>query len=172
MQDIQKDGSKTLTEEEQQLNILYAQALKEGGRLIIYGGGSLAGDQDSVKRQFETRFPNTTVTFIIDSSNVHRSRINLQLEEKKLIPDVVQLQTIQDFPRWKAEGVLYDYRPIGWNQVYDGFKDRDGFYTGIFVFTFSNVLNKKFLSTLTKGFVPREANDFLRPEQISANLLQ
>lgn len=138
--------------------------MKEGGRLVIYGGGSLAGDQDSVKRQFETRFPNTTITFIIDSSNVHRSRINLQLEEKKVIPDVVQLQTIQDFPRWKKEGVLYNYKPVGWSQVYDGFKDLDGFYTGIFIFTFSNVVNKRFLASLPKGFTPREANDFLRPE--------
>lgn len=136
--------------------------MKEGGDLTIYGGGSLPGDQASVKRLFEARFPNTTLTFIIDSSNVHRSRINLQLEVGKVIADVVQLQTIQDFPRWKKEGVLYQYKPIGWSQVFDGFKDNEGFYTGIFVFTFSNVINKKFLSTLPT--LPREANDFLRPE--------
>lgn len=84
-----------------------------------------------------------------------------------MIADVVQLQTIQDFPRWKAEGVLQNYKPLGWSQVFDGFKDPDGFYTGIFVFTFSNILNKKFVSSLPKGFVPREAEDFLRPELIN-----
>lgn len=155
-----------IVNEDKELNELYVESLKEGGNLVIYAGGSLPGDQDAVKSQFEARFPNTTLNFIIDSSNVHRSRVNLQLGLGKLIPDVVQLQTIQDFPIWKSKGVLQEYKPVGWCQVFDGFKDPDGFYSGIFVFTFSNVLDKQRISTFPNGFVPREANDFLRPELI------
>ncbi|KAG4070534.1 hypothetical protein HA402_001200 [Bradysia odoriphaga] len=155
---------KKYASEERELNALYLESLSEGGKLTVYAGGSLPTDQDAVKRQFEERFPNTTITFIIDSSNVHRSRINYQLETGRVIADVVQLQTLHDFPIWKARGVLHSYRPIGWSQLFDGFKDRDGFYSGIFVFTFSNVVNKLFLNSLPKGFIPREAQDFLRPE--------
>jgi len=40
---------------------------------------------------------------------------------------------------WKREGVLEQYKPAGWDKVYNQVKDRDGYYTGVFFFAFSNV---------------------------------
>jgi hypothetical protein len=43
--------------------------------------------------------------------------VDLQLANNALIPDVVQFQSIQNFPRWKEEGVLMQYKPRGWSKV-------------------------------------------------------
>ena len=62
----------------------------------------------------------------MDYSKVHDARIDYQLHSRQLKADVAQLQTLQDYPRWKAEGVLMPYKPIGWDKVYKDFKDKDG----------------------------------------------
>jgi ABC-type Fe3+ transport system substrate-binding protein len=64
-------------------------------------------------------------------------RIDNQLATGTLIPDVVQLQTLQDFVRWKRMGVLAPYKPAGFSKVYPAFKDPDGAWTAIAVLAFS-----------------------------------
>lgn len=85
--------ARTLTE-------LHTAALAEGGRLIVYAGGDTAGQQDGMKKAFEDRFPGMTLDIIVDYSKFHESRIDFQLTTETLVPDVAQLQTLQDFPRW------------------------------------------------------------------------
>ncbi|WP_308122024.1 extracellular solute-binding protein [Streptomyces sp. TRM70350] len=75
------------------------------------------------------------------------------------VADVVHLQTVDDFPRWKKEGVLQKYKPVGWNKIFDQIKDKDGYYTGLFFFAFSNVT-----ATRLGDDAPVEAKDFLKPE--------
>ena len=53
------------------------------------------------------------------------------------MPDVVQLQTTQDFIRWKEAGVLRLYKPSGFSKVHPGFKDPDGAWLAIAVYAFS-----------------------------------
>ena len=143
------------------LDELYKAAVKEGGRLIVYAGGDTAGQQDGMKKAFEERFPGMTLDIVVDYSKFHGARIDNQLATGTLVPDVAQLQTLQDFPRWKKDGVLMDYKPAGWDAIYKDFRDKDGAYTGIFVDAFSNLVNSKLLP---KDQWPTEAKDYLRPE--------
>jgi hypothetical protein len=74
---------------------------------------------------------------IIDYSKYHDVRIDNQLATGTPVPDVVQLQTTQDFTRWKEAGVLRLYKPSGFSKVYPGFKDPDGAWVAIAVYAFS-----------------------------------
>lgn len=146
--------------EKQSMNQLYQAALKEGGKLVVYAGGDTPEQQNGIKSAFEKRFPGMTLDTVVDYSKIHDARIDLQLANKNIVADVVQLQTLQDFPRWKAENVLLKYKPIGWDKVYKDFKDKDGAWTGVFVDAFSNVSNQSALGGVKP---PREANDYLNP---------
>ncbi|WLE00707.1 extracellular solute-binding protein (plasmid) [Agrobacterium leguminum] len=148
--------------EKRSLDELHKAAVTEGGRVIVYAGGDTAGQQDGIKKAFEQRFPGVTLDVIVDYSKYHEARIDNQIATKSLIPDIIQIQTLQNFPRWKAEGVLQPYKPLGWDKVYAPFKDKDGTFTGIFVDAFSNVVNTKLLPD--KKSWPTEAKDYLRPE--------
>ncbi|MGF7111598.1 hypothetical protein QF017_001083 [Pseudomonas laurylsulfatiphila] len=149
-------------EESRRLEALHKAALAEGGRVIEYAGGDTAGQQDGMKSAFESRFPCMTLDVIVDFSKFHEARIDNQIATKSLVSDVVQIQTLQNFPCWKSEGRLLPYKPIGWSKVYPAFKDKDGAYTGVFVDAFSNVINSKLLPDSKQW--PREAKDYLRPE--------
>uniref|UniRef100_A0A914I2G4 Uncharacterized protein n=1 Tax=Globodera rostochiensis TaxID=31243 RepID=A0A914I2G4_GLORO len=132
-----------IREERRTLDQLYAAALKEGGRVIVYAGGDTAGQLDWTKMAFERRFPNITMDVVVDYSKFHVPRIDYQLAKRSLVPDVVQLQSLHEFPRWKEMGVLMPYKPAGWNAIYKDYRDSDGYFTGIVVFSFSNVVNSK-----------------------------
>uniref|UniRef100_A0A183BT18 DUF1574 domain-containing protein n=1 Tax=Globodera pallida TaxID=36090 RepID=A0A183BT18_GLOPA len=151
-----------IQEERRTLDQLYAAALKEGGRLILYAGGDTAGQQDWTKMAFERRFPNITLDVVVDYSKFHAPRIDYQLANRSLVPDVVQLQTVQDFPRWKEMGVLKPYKPAGWNAIYKDYRDPDSYFTGIVVYSFSNVVNSRLVPNQSEW--PREAADYLKPK--------
>ncbi|MDO5658435.1 MAG: extracellular solute-binding protein [Paracoccus sp. (in: a-proteobacteria)] len=144
------------------LDQIHQAALAEGGRVIVYAGGDTAGQQDGMKQAFETRFPGMVLDIIVDYSKFHEARIDNQIATDTLVPDVVQIQTLQNFPRWKADGVLEPYKPLNWEHIYEPFRDADGAYTGIFVDAFSNVVNTELLPDPSTW--PREARDYLRPD--------
>ncbi|MDO4998237.1 MAG: ABC transporter substrate-binding protein [Neisseria sp.] len=143
------------------LDQLYADAVKEGGHLVVYAGGDTPEQQNGIKAAFEKRFPKMKLDTIVDYSKIHDARIDYQLETGQLKADVVQLQTLQDYPRWKAQGVLLNYKPLGWDKVYADFKDADGAWTGVFVDAFSNLSNAEALGDIP---APKEANDYLNPQ--------
>ncbi|MEE4598346.1 extracellular solute-binding protein [Streptomyces sp. DSM 41524] len=145
--------------EEAQLQKLYKQALAEGGTLTVYAGGSEAGQNDFLKDAFVRKFPNIKVNIVVDYSSTHDARIDNQIAERHVVADVVHIQNLDDYPRWKKEGVLERYKPVGWDRVYGEFKDREGYYTGLFVVGFSNVT-----ATKLGDSAPVEAQDFLKPE--------
>lgn len=142
------------------LDELYQRALKEGSEVTVYAGGDTAGQQDGIKHAFEKRFPGLTLNVIVDYSKFHDARIDNQMATGRLVPDVVQLQTLQDYPRWKKEGALLNYKPKGWEKIYPDFRDKDGAWTGVFVDAFSNVINTK---ALPETQWPTEAKDYLNP---------
>ncbi|KHN50660.1 ABC transporter substrate-binding protein [Pectobacterium fontis] len=150
-----------VSQENRSLEHIYQSALKEGGVVTVYAGGDTPGQQDGIKQAFEKRFPGMKLNVIVDYSKFHDARIDNQLATKSLVPDVVQLQTLQDFPRWKKEGVLLNYKPAGWDKIWPEFRDGDGAWTGVFVDAFSNVVNSR---QLQQKDWPREAADYLRPE--------
>ncbi|GFJ87778.1 ABC transporter substrate-binding protein [Phytohabitans rumicis] len=73
----------------------------------------------------------------MDYSKYHDVRVDNQLATGTLVPDVVQLQTLQDFTRWKSLGVLRPYKPAGFAKLYPAFRDPDGAWIATSVVAFS-----------------------------------
>jgi ABC-type Fe3+ transport system substrate-binding protein len=130
-------AGRPVREETKSLDELYADALAEGGKLVIYAGGDTATQQDFTKQAFLSRFPDIDLTIVVDYSKYHDVRVDNQLATGTLVPDVVQFQTVQDFTRWKRQGVLLPYKPAGFSKLYKGFRDPDGAWIAIAVIAFS-----------------------------------
>ncbi|MFI7699505.1 ABC transporter substrate-binding protein [Nonomuraea sp. NPDC049480] len=124
-------------EEKKSLDELYADARREGGELVIYAGGDTPDQQDATKQAFLSQFPDIKLTLVVDYSKYHDVRIDNQLATNTLVPDLVQLQTLQDFTRWKRMGVLLPYKPAGFSSLYPQFRDPDGAWVSIAVVAFS-----------------------------------
>jgi ABC-type Fe3+ transport system substrate-binding protein len=146
--------------ETKSLSQLYNDAVAEGGQLVVYAGGDSANQNDGLAQAFAQQFPSVHITVKTDLSKYHDARIDNQLARGRLEPDVAQLQTLQDFDRWKSQGRLLAYKPAGWDAVYPQFKDSDGAYTGIMVLAFSYLSNN---ALVPAGQEPRTALDFLDP---------
>ena len=142
------------------LQWLYNEARVEGGQLVVFAGGDSANQNDGLKQAFEQQFPGLTLTIRTDLSKYHDARIDNQLARNRLEPDLTHLQTLQDFDRWKDEGVLLQFVPEGFEQVYDEFKDKDGYYVGIAAYAFSYLSNN---TLIPPDQAPRTALDFLDP---------
>ncbi|HEX7816802.1 ABC transporter substrate-binding protein [Dyella sp.] len=147
------------TQEAQQLDRLYRNALAEGGQLVVYGGGDSPGGLDDMGKAFEDRFPGVSIHIVTDLSKFHDARIDNQIARNRLVVDVAHLQTLHDFTYWKRRGDLLRYVPeIGWRHVPPGLKDQQGYYTGIGVLSLGNVVNA---DVAPHGFTPTTALDFL-----------
>ena len=128
-------------EETRTLDELYRDALAEGGKLVVYAGGDLAdsGSGAAARTAFRQRFPEIDLRLIVDYSKYHDVRVDNQLATNTLVPDIVQLQTVQDFTRWKREGRLLHYKPAGFGKLYNKFRDPDGAWIAGVVLAFSYV---------------------------------
>lgn len=136
--------------------------MAENGTLVVYAGGDAPDQQDGNRAGFEAAFPGIKVEIVVDLSKYHDARIDYQLKTDTVVVDVAQLQTLHDYPRWKKEGVLLNYKPIGWEHIYDALKDPDGAYTGVFMDAFTTNVNTQLLPNNSSW--PVEANDYLKPE--------
>ncbi|WP_329265005.1 ABC transporter substrate-binding protein [Streptomyces sp. NBC_01478] len=136
-----KSATGSGSEETRTLDELYQDALAEGGKLVVYAGGDLAnsGSGASARTAFRTRFPEIDLQLIVDYSKYHDVRIDNQFATDTLVPDVVQMQTLQDFTRWKREGRLLHYKPAGFSKLYKKFRDPDGAWISAQVIAFSYV---------------------------------
>jgi len=143
----------------QSMDVLYEKAKLEK-ELIIYGGGP-ASLYEVPAKAFEQKYPGIKVTIHADFSNVLNEKINQQLKSKKLDADLAILQTAQDYIHWKKEDVLARFKPAGWREIDKSFKDRDGYYVGVFVTSVSYAYNKDLVKP---GDAPTSAKDFLKPE--------
>lgn len=132
------DTSTTTDAEVRALDALYQSALAEGGKLIVYAGGDTPQQQDGTKAAFLKQFPKMAIDIVVDYSKFHDVRIDNQLATNSLVPDVVQLQTLQNFPRWKAEGHLLPFKPEGFAKVHPSFRDPNGAWiaTGVIAFSY------------------------------------
>ncbi|MCX4766897.1 extracellular solute-binding protein [Streptomyces sp. NBC_01275] len=147
-------------EETRSLDELYRAALAEGGKLVIYAGGDTPTQQDGTKAAFRARFPDIDLTLIVDYSKYHDVRVDNQAATGTLVPDVVQLQTLQDFTRWKAQGRLLSYKPAGFSKVHDGFKDPQGAWVAVAAIGFSFMYD----TAAVGSDAPRTPLDLLDPK--------
>ncbi|KAE8910417.1 hypothetical protein PF005_g31006 [Phytophthora fragariae] len=106
-------------EESKTIDDLYTDAVAEGGNLVLYHGGDTPTQQAGLHDAFAQRFPNINFTVVVDYSKYHDVRIDNQLETDTLVPDVVALQTLQDFTRWAKAGVLLPYKPKGFSKIHN-----------------------------------------------------
>jgi ABC-type Fe3+ transport system substrate-binding protein len=141
----------------QAMDVLYEAAKKEGA-LILVGGGP-APPYEKFAREFEQRYPGIAVAVSGGPSNVHSAEIDKQIAARALRIDLAMLQTVQDFERWKAAGLLLPFKPDGFDKVDAAWKDADGAYVGVQVSGLVYGYNTQLVSA-----APRTALDFLKPE--------
>ena len=130
-------AAQTAEAESAELQALYQAAIRDGGKLVVYAGGDTAQQQDATKAAFVKRFPGIDIQIIVDYSKIHDVRIDNQIARGAAVPDVVQLQTLQNFPRWKKEGHLLAFKPAGFAGLHPQFRDADGAWQAIGVLAFS-----------------------------------
>src|SRR6267378_1602800 len=143
----------------QSIDELYQAAKKEG--VLSLNGGGLAGLYEPWVQEFERRFPGIKVKLTADFSNILAPIIDREIAERKLSVDLTIFQTLQDYDRWKKQGVLMSFRPEGWDQIHQSFKDPDGQYVGVAVYALSYAYNTQAIAGID---VPGSAQDFLKPE--------
>lgn len=137
---------------------LYAKANAEGA-IAIYAAGPTE-PHERFARDFEQRFPGLKVSITGGFSNVLNSRINQQIKDKKAEADLIIFQTIQDFVGWKQQGALLNFKPEGFDQVAENFRDNDGAYVAIGAIPMTYAYNTKLVAPTD---VPKSALDFLKP---------
>lgn len=135
--DVSAKARTPVREEARSLDTLYDEAVAEGGELVVFAGGDIAAQQEATVKAFQARFPKIRLTMLVDYSKFHDVRVDNLLATGKPVPDVVQLQTLQDFPRWKQQGQLLPYKPAGFSKVHREFRDAEGAWSAIGVIAFS-----------------------------------
>jgi ABC-type Fe3+ transport system substrate-binding protein len=141
----------------QTLDELYEKAKLEKSVALVAAGPS--EPYQGWIREFQARYPGVTVSFTGGLSNGLNRSINQQIADKKMVADLAIFQTIQDFVRWKREGALLMFRPLGSDQIDPAFKDEDGAFTTVSVNMVSYAYNTHLVAAAD---VPRSALDFLK----------
>lgn len=147
--------------EQTELTALYDKAKTEAGPLTVYMGGDAPGQWNAIAKAFSKEYPGITLNIVVDLSKYHDARIDNQIATKNLVVDVAILQTLQDFDRWKKEGRLLRYKPVGWSNIYPFAKDADGYWTGAMYFAFTSMVNRQ---ALPEGIAAFKATDLLDPK--------
>jgi ABC-type Fe3+ transport system substrate-binding protein len=151
-------GSSALPLGAETLDEIYAKAKGEGA-LSIYGGGPARLYEGWVK-EYEARFPGVKVTVTGGYAGGLAPAIDKQIAEGNLAVDFVTFQAVQEFIRWKREGVLLPFKMEGFEALDPRFRDADGAYTPINVFAIAPAFNTKLVA---REDAPRSALDFLKP---------
>lgn len=147
--------------ETQHLDHLYQKAIEGGETLLVWAGGDAKSQSLMYTSAFSKRFPKVPIKAVVELSKFHDATLDHRLLTSGQIPDVVHLQSLQDFTHWKSEGVLDRHRPLGLEHTPQQFVDPDGFFMPLFVFAFSNVYDSR---TVSDAEAPIEAEDYLDPK--------
>lgn len=123
--------------ETKSLDALYGEALAAGGNLVVYAGGDTATQQDLTVKAFLAKFPKINLKMVVDYSKYHDVRLDNQFATNSVVPDVIQIQTLQNFDRWKKQGRLLNYKPAGFSNIHTPLKDADGAWMAIGIIGFS-----------------------------------
>ncbi|KAF2127029.1 ABC-type Fe3+ transport system [Dothidotthia symphoricarpi CBS 119687] len=147
-----------VVEETRTLDQLHKAALAEGGVVTLWHGGDEATQQNFLKTAFETRFPGMTLNVTVDVSKYHDGNLDQQIAANNVYVDSIILQTLHDYPRWKKQGALLNYRPANFGKVHAQFKDNDAAYMGLFIIAWCMTSNVNKTNVALK-----EYTDFLNP---------
>ena len=80
------------------LDPLYQAALAEGQPLTVWAGGDAKSQSLAYTAQFEQMFPGIPITVTVDLSKYHDAEIDKRLMFGEDVPDVIHIQTVQNFP--------------------------------------------------------------------------
>lgn len=152
-----------MNKEQQELEALYEEAVKEfegnDDRLTVWAGGDAVNQQQALEEAFTKRFPKVPLDLKVDLSKYHDVIIDKELLDGNLTPDVTMLQTLNDFEDWKAEGVLEAFKPAGFDNIRDEFKDPDGYFSVFRMYAFLPQYAKEGVKEK-----PESVTDLLKPE--------
>lgn len=143
------------------LDELHQAAKAEGGELVVYAGGDAPSQAGIYTAGFTQRFPDIGIRLTVDLSKYHDARIDQQHLRGDVRADVVHLQTLHDFPYWKARGWLQPFKAPGFEALPPDLRDPDGCFYPILAYGFSNVVD---IAQIPEANAPREATDYLRPD--------
>src|SRR5258708_3205007 len=138
---------------------IYAAAKSEGA-FVLYVGGPTA-PWEATARIFELRYPGIKLSITGGFSNVLDKKIDRQLRDGKLEVDTAIFQTLQDFVRWRAEGRLLAFKPLGFDAIDASFKAEDGAFYGVMVNAMPYIYNTRQVSP-AEG--PNSPLDFLKAQ--------
>lgn len=116
------------------------QATTAQAPLQVLMGGDSGNQGDVIRDSWRQRFPDLPLNLTVDLSKYQDIRIDLAHLEGKAIADVTMLQTLQDFPRWKAENRLMYYKPNHFDDLLNGEKDINGAYLPTGVCKYSSLI--------------------------------
>ncbi|WP_166332676.1 ABC transporter substrate-binding protein [Sphingobacterium chungjuense] len=154
------DHEQTAANEEAEIQRLYRAAIDAGEtEVTLWGGGSAPMQLDWIRDAWEEAFPEIKINIRVDFSKFLDQEVNQELANNSLTPDVVQIQTITNFPRWKAEGHLENYKPWAWDLIPSDIKDTDGAFTPVYYTSFAIIANRANVSALPETYA-----DLLAPE--------
>jgi ABC-type Fe3+ transport system substrate-binding protein len=143
------------------LDELHRQAKAEGAKLVVYAGGDAPSQAGIYTTGFSRRFPDIDIQLTVDLSKHHDARIDQQHLRGDVRVDVAHLQTLHDFPHWKAQGWLAPFKADGFETLPADLREPDGHYYPILAYGFSNVVDT---AQIPEVEAPREATDYLRPD--------
>ena len=144
------------------LDEIYAAAQKEEGPLIVASGGDAQAQWDTFRSFFMKRFPKIKLDLTVDFSKYHDCRADRAHAKGEHYADVIFLQALHDYPRWKAEGRLLLYKPPNHKNIYPSHKDHDGAYYGAAVWSFGKFLYDN--ARLSASELPKSYADLLDPK--------
>ncbi|WYZ35815.1 hypothetical protein EsH8_X_000462 [Colletotrichum jinshuiense] len=141
---------------------IYKAALAEGGVVTLWHGGDEATQQNSLKTNFEKKFPGMTLNVTVDLSKYHDGHLDEQIAANNVYVDSIILQTLHDYPRWASEGALLDYAPLGYDQILSEFKNNEtAAYYGLFIIAWVGQWHSGKLPNIQ---APVEWEDWVKPE--------
>lgn len=158
-------GHELIGIESRSLDAIYQAALKEKGTLRISWGGDGKSNGAGIIAAFTKRFPDVEFNLTVDLSKYHDSRADRTFDTSNGEDDgtdVVLLQTVHDFPRWKKANRLLPYKVATWNDIQSPFKDEDGAFTGCFIGEFGTIVFND--DKAPNDTVPTTYQSFLKPE--------
>ncbi|EDR09625.1 uncharacterized protein LACBIDRAFT_190104 [Laccaria bicolor S238N-H82] len=158
-------GHKPIGIESRSLEAIYQAALKEKGTLKISWGGDARSASTGLIAAFTKRFPDVKFNLTVDLSKYHDSRADRTFDTSNGEDDgadVIVIQTVHDFPRWKEANRLLPYKVATWNDIQSPFKDEDGTFTGCFIYEFGIIVFND--NKVANDTVPTSYKAFLKPE--------
>jgi ABC-type Fe3+ transport system substrate-binding protein len=98
-----------------------------------------------VRSLFSKRFPKIKLDLTVDFSKYHDSKLDRYLQAGKHYADILFLQDLHVYPRYKEQNNLLPYKPPTFYDLYNSHQDPDGAYLGISICEYASALCRSWL---------------------------